>query len=671
MALTRQCPRCGTELPADAAEGLCPRCVARLAFGDEPPAPPTGAKMRYFGDYELLEEIARGGMGVVFKARQLSLNRLVAVKMILRGEFAGETERQRFRAEAEAAANLQHPNIIAIHEVGEHDGQPYFSMDLVAGHNLAAMVKDKPLPARQAAAYLKTIAEAIHHAHEKGTLHRDLKPTNVLVDEFDQPRITDFGLAKRLNDSGQGTRSAELTQTGQMLGTPSFAPPEQAGGRTREIGVRSDVYSLGALLYFLLTTRPPFAGTSLEETLSQVLNSEASSPRALNPDVSRDLETICLKCLEKDPRRRYASAQELADELGRFLRDEPIHARPVSIVERGWRLCRRHRLITGFVIALALALVSVAWLIRERQDAARDENTPQMTSLPLLSGNGVAGNVGGKFYVVTPADGYSGKKRFFHSYDFNSNSWQRLSDTPEVFWDSAAGVIGGTLYIAGGAAENSATNSLWAYDTSAGAWSRKASMPTARNGSTAVVLNGRLFVIGGADGTNVLRAVESYDPASDRWQTETPLRTPRMYFGAAVLEGEIFIVGGGMKFGGASNHLATVESWRPGQAWVTQPPLLTPVSGAFVAAVGDTLYVAGGKAAFSDTDELQTYPLLRRGWIHTRPMPEVRYQGSGALVQDEKLFLFGGWNDLPGSGSLPHPDVFIYDTRRNSWARSK
>ncbi|HSU56829.1 MAG TPA: protein kinase [Candidatus Dormibacteraeota bacterium] len=283
-----------------------------------------GQSLRCFGDYELREEIARGGMGVVFKARQRKLDRIVAVKVILAGEFASREQALRFRAEAEAAARLQHPNIVSIHETGEQDGQPYFSMEYVEGGNLATLVCEKPLPAKRAADYVKTIAGAIHYAHEQGILHRDLKPSNILIDAADQPHITDFGLAKWMQ------RESFLTLTGEAMGSPSFMPPEQAGGKGVKAGRYSDVYGMGAILYFLLTGRPPFVAGSVAETMHHVLNSEVVSPRLLNPAVPPGLATICLTCLEKEPAKRYQTAQQLADELGRFLNDEPILAHPLS-----------------------------------------------------------------------------------------------------------------------------------------------------------------------------------------------------------------------------------------------------------------------------------------------------------------------------------------------------
>ncbi len=314
----------------------------------------TGTTVRYFGDYELLSEIARGGMGVVFKARQVNLNRIVALKMILAGQLANDSDVKRFYAEAEAAAKLDHPGIVPIFEIGQHEGQHYFSMAFVEGESLAKKVAEGPLPPREAAQMVKTVAASVEYAHQKGIIHRDLKPANVLLDGQGQPKVTDFGLAKQLKgDSG-------LTGTGQILGTPSYMPPEQAAGKLDEIGRRSDVYSLGAILYCLLTGRPPFQAASPIDTLMQVLEQEPVSVRLLNAQVPIDLETIALKCLEKDCSRRYGSAQELADELQRFLEDRPILARPVGTVDRMWRWCRRNRLVATLVSAVALLLLGSA-----------------------------------------------------------------------------------------------------------------------------------------------------------------------------------------------------------------------------------------------------------------------------------------------------------------------
>ena len=369
MTATENCPECGQTLPADAPAGVCPKCL--LAVGlyaaedtsievseqmSSSGSLPKVTKIQYFGDYELLEEIARGGMGVVYRARQTSLNRIVALKMILSGEHASPIDIERFHIEAQAAANLKHPNIVAIHEVGQHEGRSYFSMDYIDGQNLADIIKEGPVPNRKAAQYMKMVAEAVHYAHQCGTLHRDLKPQNLLIDGSDQPQITDFGLAKQVEDA------SGLTATGMILGTPSYMSPEQALGQA-DIGPRSDVYSLGAVLYELLTGRPPFCAASVVETLRQVTDKLPAAPHTISDHVPPDLETICLKCLEKSPHARFQSAHELAADLGRFLDHEPIQARPVSPFRKveTW-LRQRPWAITVTAALTVLALVCVVYL---------------------------------------------------------------------------------------------------------------------------------------------------------------------------------------------------------------------------------------------------------------------------------------------------------------------
>ena len=355
-----QCSSCGTVFHraiSDTVTLQSQRDGETVVFlrssANEDSEPASSTPQKHFGDYELLAEIARGGMGVVYKARQISLNRIVGLKMIKSGELAGEDEVQRFRTEAEAAAQLDHPNIVGIYEVGEQNGQHFFSMGFVEGVGLDEKLKDGPLPPREAAELIATIADAVQYAHDKGIIHRDLKPANVLLDADGKPRITDFGVAKQITaDSG-------MTATGQVLGTPSYMPPEQAAGKIEQIGPLSDVYSLGALLYALLTGRPPFQAANVMETLKQVLEREPVSPRELNPTVDRDLETISLKCLDKDPGRRYASARNVADDLRRYLNREPITARPVSRIERGWRWCRRHPARAGMLASVGVALLAI------------------------------------------------------------------------------------------------------------------------------------------------------------------------------------------------------------------------------------------------------------------------------------------------------------------------
>ena len=389
MSNAGTCPSCGAELPSDAPRGFCPGCLYRLGFGEvvvsplsaEPPVdnssldtrPPS--LPRLFGDYELLEEIGHGGMGVVHKARQKSLDRIVALKLLLFGPHAPPESVKRFRDEAVAPAALQHPNIVAIHEVGFCAGQHFIAMDYVEGQCFSALIRGSPLPARCAAGYVKTIAEAIHHAHEHGILHRDLKPANILIDASDQPRVTDFGLAKRLEGD------SELTVTGQVLGSPNYLPPEQATGKRGTLSRRSDVYALGAILYHALTGRPPFVSEGLADTVQQVLNVEPVSPRVLNPSVPADLETVCLKCLEKEPGKRYATAQMLAEELGRFLEGKPVLARPVGRLAKAGRWCRRNPALAGTgavaVLAVLLGFIGVVWQLQrvefQRQRAEAGE----------------------------------------------------------------------------------------------------------------------------------------------------------------------------------------------------------------------------------------------------------------------------------------------------------
>jgi tRNA A-37 threonylcarbamoyl transferase component Bud32 len=421
MTSSRICPQCGKPLPSDGPQGQCPECLLKAAFPGQSVlesastglhdssiiaiAPEAGVRLKYFGDYELLEEIARGGMGVVWKARQTSLKRDVALKMIRAGTLAGPNEVERFLREAEAAANLQHPNIVAIHEVGEHGGQHYFSMDYVAGRDLGVIVKDGPLLPQLSARYVKIIAEAIHFAHQRGTLHRDLKPQNVLIDAADQPRITDFGLAKIMKDDSQ------LTQSGVVMGSPSYMPPEQAAGRQEDIGPASDVYSLGAMLYELLTGQPPFRGITAMATLRDVMEEEPIPPRRLKAEIPPDLETICLKCLEKTPLARYPTARALAEELDRYLKGEPILARPASTVRKVVSWARRHpgTLATLAAIIMVALAFGVIYLFEENAFLRAQQANPTLTrspasrheSLQVWSAIGVMVVIAGFFLLIT------------------------------------------------------------------------------------------------------------------------------------------------------------------------------------------------------------------------------------------------------------------------------
>jgi eukaryotic-like serine/threonine-protein kinase len=353
---TDQCPGCGAWTPAVEQERPCSICGWEVPA--EPPEPG-----RLLGDCELLEEIGRGGMGVVWRGRQRALNREVAVKTLAGNGLDNAESRARFRTEAQATARLRHPNIVPVFDVGESDGMPFLVMELVAGRNLREVIGGNPVPPRLAAEWVRSAAHAVQHAHEQGVFHRDLKPSNLLVETTPNGstlRVTDFGLAK-LADFDPG-----ITRTGTTIGSPSFMPPEQARGE--EFTPRSDVYSLGAVLFNTLTGRPPFLGDSPAVVLAQVETAEPIPPRRLNPAVPVDLETICLRCLEKNPANRYTSARELADDLARYLDGQPVLARPVGPISRVLRMSRRHPWRATAISLAALLVVGtgllLAWNVR-------------------------------------------------------------------------------------------------------------------------------------------------------------------------------------------------------------------------------------------------------------------------------------------------------------------
>ena len=330
-----------------------------------PFAPPDGKRPEIPG-YDVQAMLGRGGMGVVYKARHLRLNRLVALKMLLAGTYARADERARFQREAEAVASLHHPNIVEIYDVGDDEGFPFFTMELLEGGSLAQALSGTPQPARQAAALLTTLAEAVQVAHQAGIVHRDLKPSNIMLTGAGTPKIADFGLARHFEGE------PALTLSGIRLGTPSYMAPEQVSGKAGTIGPATDIYALGALFYEMLTGRPPFRGESAAETERQVIQEEPVSPSRLNTKMPRDVETICLKCLSKEPQRRYSSAAALADDLKRFAEGRPIQARPVGWGERAWRWCRRNPTVAALLIT-ALALVGLAsggavWLVQQRAE---------------------------------------------------------------------------------------------------------------------------------------------------------------------------------------------------------------------------------------------------------------------------------------------------------------
>src|SRR5437016_10715995 len=387
---TTVCGRCGATVSGDATRVVCPACLLETGLGllsDEPiagvanPGPydslhtldgkkaarsahhgesvPRRTKiLSEFGDYELLKEIGRGGQGVVYRAHQKSLNRIVALKVIGLGPWATETHLKRFRREAEAAASLEHPGIVPIHEVGERDGQCYFSMKFIEGGQLDEVARREPMPIRGAVELIAKVARTVHYAHEHGILHRDIKPGNILLDKNGEPHLTDFGLARLVE--------AESTITGTLeaMGTPSYMAPEQATGETTKLSKATDVYGLGAVFYQLLTGHPPFAGGTTYETIKLLLETEPRQPRLLNPKIDRDLSTICLKSLEKDPQRRYSSALALAEDLERWRKHEPIRARPTGMFTRGRKWVRRNptiAVLVALLLALAVPLGTMIW----------------------------------------------------------------------------------------------------------------------------------------------------------------------------------------------------------------------------------------------------------------------------------------------------------------------
>ena len=374
----RVCRKCGAEIFADAPEGLCTACLFETGLdllvhesvaGDGDPGRDDSERTQKkaarpekafadFGDYRLMEEIGRGGQGVVYRAHQKSLNRTVALKVIGLGHWATEAHLKRFRREAEAAARLEHSGIVPIYEVGERDGSCYFSMKLVEGGSLTQWSSVKPMPMRQAVELIAKVVRTVHYAHEHGILHRDIKPGNILLDQKGEPHLTDFGLARLVETESTVTRTMEV------LGTPSYMAPEQAVGNNATVSSVTDVYGLGAVLYQLLTGQPPFAGGTTYETIKLLLDTEPRQPRLLNPKIDRDLSTICLKCLEKDRSRRYSCALALAEDLERWLKHEPILARRIGILTRGKKWVRRNptsTLLAASLVALAAAAGWIVW----------------------------------------------------------------------------------------------------------------------------------------------------------------------------------------------------------------------------------------------------------------------------------------------------------------------
>src|SRR5437762_4406968 len=400
--LIRVCQKCGAEIPADAPEGGCPGCLLETALGLFTDAPVAAGDdggsaenveanadaphrkkaaraaemLGELGDYELLEEVGRGGQGVVFRARQKSLNRTVALKVISLGQWASKAHLKRFRREAEAAASLDHPGIVPIYEVGERDGSCYFSMKFIEGGQIDEVGRRTSISLRKAAELIAKIARTVHYAHEHGILHRDIKPGNVLLDQKGEPHLTDFGLARLVETESTVTRTMEV------LGTPSYMAAEQAVGNNAAISSVTDVSGLGAVLYQLLTGQPPFAGGTTYETIKLLLDTEPRQPRLLNPKIDRDLSIICLKCLEKDPKRRYSSAVALAEDLERWLKHEPIRARHTGVFTRGKKWVQRNptsALLLASLVGLAAAASWIVW----KSEFIRQPPTTGIAVLPF------------------------------------------------------------------------------------------------------------------------------------------------------------------------------------------------------------------------------------------------------------------------------------------------
>ncbi len=555
-------------------------------------AHPQGSR---FGDYELLEELGRGGMGIVYKALQVSLNRTVAVKMLLHGCFSSADYVRRFYAEAEAAASLQHANLVVIHEIGTIAGLHYFSMEYVEGPNLAEVVRDGPLPPIRAARYVEVLARAIHCAHQHGILHRDLKPSNIILDKNDEPRITDFGLAKRLSTD------SEMTLTGQVLGAPAYMAPEQAAGKRTEVGIRSDVYALGAILYYLLSGRPPFVADTIPEILVAV-QTEPPAP-LLDPEIPSPLKTVCARCLEKNPADRYESAEALSVDLHRWLAGEPLlTARQEADTSLNSQPhIARWAVLAGGVVFVVLGV----WLgkaVFHKGDASRSRLPPLLTQPPTIS---------------TVRDSVAEMPPLTHSGI--TVVWTRGADVPAVYEESGAAVLEGQLYVVGGRTGHGkdfrCVADVRIYDTEMDEWSQGPPLPEALAAVGVVANNGFLYCFGGVREPYwwgyPVASVYRLDPRGREWTRLADMPISRSNFALGVTENRI--------------------------------------------------YCAGGSIYWPDaTSRIDAYESESNRWIHSGVMPQPRGSFTGGIWKESFVLLPG----LPGAKLVQDPRLLVFDTAR-------
>jgi hypothetical protein len=612
------------EVTTDRVDGEVATAQGRPENG--PASLAGGARVRYFGDYEIRRELGRGGMGVVYEARQLRLNRPVALKMIKAGVLADDNELRRFQNEAEAVALLDHAGIVPVYEVGEHDGQRYFSMKLVPGGSLAGRLdayRDDP---RAAAALMAEVAEAVHHAHMRGILHRDLKPANILVDAEGWPHVTDFGLAKRVEGD------VEFTASGAILGTPAYMSPEQASGRRGAVTTASDVYGLGAILYALLTGRAPFGGDNVVETLDAVRTRPPEPPSRLNARTPRDLETIALNCLDKDPRRRYASAHELADDLRAWLDSRPIAARRVGIVERAWLWSKRNPWLARAAGAAAAALIAAAatLVLYARQQRRIADQQTQIAAEQKTARDAIAGlNVdltrqrGELKASLTEADRRLAALHFERGLaEFDKGETGRGLVRLVECWRSAIAADDAGW-------RHTARVSLAAWARHHGAPSRVLSIGEPAEFGI-IGPGGRMVLFCGGDTARLL------DVSTGR-RVGLPMRHEKISGGVFSPDGKAVLTGGGD---------ATARLWDAATGKLLVPPMVHQGS------VVDLAFSPDGKTIFTRTAHGTDADGTARLWDAAtgQPLaapfrhPDARMSGVVSFSPDGKVVLTGGWD---------------------------